>query len=36
MAMSVTTELGMVIPMIKSRVLQLSQEQREWDIDICG
>jgi hypothetical protein len=28
-------ELGMVIPMIKSRILQLSKKQREWDIDVC-
>jgi hypothetical protein len=29
-------EVGMVIPMIKSRMLQVSQKQREYDIDICG
>jgi hypothetical protein len=29
-------ELGMVIPMIKSQILQVSQKQREYDIDVCG
>jgi hypothetical protein len=29
-------ELGMVIPMIKSHILQVSQKQREWDITVCG
>jgi hypothetical protein len=29
-------ELGMVIPTIKSRILQVLQKQREYDIDIYG
>jgi hypothetical protein len=29
-------ELGMVIPMIKSRILQVLQKQRELDINVCG
>jgi hypothetical protein len=29
-------ELGMVIPTIKSRILQISQKQREWNINVCG
>jgi hypothetical protein len=29
-------ELGMVIPTIKSQILQVSQKQRELDIDVCG
>jgi hypothetical protein len=28
-------ELGIEIPMIKSRILQVSQKQKEYDIDIC-
>jgi hypothetical protein len=29
-------ELGMKIPTIKSRILQVLQKQREQDIDVCG
>jgi hypothetical protein len=29
-------ELGMEIPMVKPRILQVSQKQKEWDIDVCG
>jgi hypothetical protein len=30
------TELGMMIPTIKSQILQVSQKQREYDIDFYG
>jgi hypothetical protein len=29
-------ELGMEIPTIKPRILQVSQKQKEWDINVCG
>jgi hypothetical protein len=29
-------ELGMVIPTIKSRILQVSRKQREYEIGVCG
>jgi hypothetical protein len=29
-------ELGMEILMIKCRILQVSQKQRDYDIDVCG
>jgi hypothetical protein len=29
-------ELGMEIPTIKSRILQVSQKQKEQGIDVCG
>jgi hypothetical protein len=29
-------QLGMEIPMIKSLILQVSQKQMEYDINICG
>jgi hypothetical protein len=29
-------ELGVEIPTIKSRILHVSQKQREWNIDVCG
>jgi hypothetical protein len=29
-------ELGMDIPTIKPQILQVSQKQKEYDIDVCG
>jgi hypothetical protein len=29
-------ELGMKIPMIKPRILQVSQKQKEYGINVCG